>query len=384
MLGHANFRSIQKSLKKNAVTYLKESDIEWSNASTYQCPDCLIGKSTKHRHVKGSRLKYQESYEPFQYLHTDIFGPVHHLPKSAPSYFISFTDEKTRFQWVYPLHDRREESILNVFTSILAFIKNQFNARVLVIQMDRGSEYTNKTLHKFFTNRGITACYTTTADSRAHGVAERLNRTLLNDCRTLLHCSGLPNHLWFSAVEFSTIIRNSLVSPKNDKSARQHAGLAGLDITTILPFGQPVIVNNHNPDSKIHPRGIPGYALHPSRNSYGYIIYLPSLKKTVDTTNYVILQDKQSKLDQFNYDTLTFDDDLNRLTAHNQSFIEQNETEQSYDQNTESDHDYQSEIEINSDPLVNDFSSQSLNPLQLDKEPVQKVRAPKEVDADIS
>ena len=329
MLGHANFRSIQKSLKKNAVTYLKESDIEWSNASTYQCPDCLIGKSTKHRHVKGSRLKYQESYEPFQYLHTDIFGPVHHLPKSAPSYFISFTDEKTRFQWVYPLHDRREESILNVFTSILAFIKNQFNARVLVIQMDRGSEYTNKTLHKFFTNRGITACYTTTADSRAHGVAERLNRTLLNDCRTLLHCSGLPNHLWFSAVEFSTIIRNSLVSPKNDKSARQHAGLAGLDITTILPFGQPVIVNNHNPDSKIHPRGIPGYALHPSRNSYGYIIYLPSLKKTVDTTNYVILQDKQSKLDQFNYDTLTFDDDLNRLTAHNQSFIEKKKMKQS-------------------------------------------------------
>lgn len=28
MLGHANFRSIQKSLKKNAVTYLKESDID--------------------------------------------------------------------------------------------------------------------------------------------------------------------------------------------------------------------------------------------------------------------------------------------------------------------------------------------------------------------
>ncbi|KAF4001400.1 TYA transposon family protein [Saccharomyces cerevisiae] len=203
MLGHANFRSIQKSLKKNAVTYLKESDIEWSNASTYQCPDCLIGKSTKHRHVKGSRLKYQESYEPFQYLHTDIFGPVHHLPKSAPSY-------------LYRLQMRKPDS-------------NGF------IQMDRGSEYTNKTLHKFFTNRGITACYTTTADSRAHGVAERLNRTLLNDCRTTA-------------------------------SLQQHAGLAGLDITTILPFGQPVIVNNHNPDSKIHPRGIPGYALHPNQS----------------------------------------------------------------------------------------------------------------------
>lgn len=181
--------------------------------------------------------------------------------------------------------------------------------------MDRGSEYTNKTLHNFFMKRGITPCYTTTADSRAHGIAERLNRTLLDDCRTHLRCSSLPNHLWFSAVEFSTIIRNSLISPKNKNYPRQHAGLAGLDISTLLPFGQTVVVNNHSPDSKICPRGIPGCALHSSGNSYVYIIYVPSLKKTIDTTNYVIWHDEQSRLDQFNYDALTFDADINRLTA---------------------------------------------------------------------
>ena len=391
MLGHANARTIRHSLKNNSITYIKESDVDWSNATTYQCPDCLIGKSTKHKHLKGSRLKYQESYEPFQYLHTDIFGPIHHLPKSAPPYFISFTDEMTRFQWVYPLHDRREESILHVFTTILAFINNQFNAKVLVIQMDRGSEYTNKTLHKFFMERGITPCYTTTADSRAHGVAERLNRTLLNDCRTHLQCSGLPNNLWFSAVEFSTIIRNSLISPKNTKSARQHAGLAGLDISTLLPFGQPVIVNNHNPESKVHPRGIPGYALHPSRNSHGYIIYLPSLKKTVDTTNYVTVHGKQSRLDQFDYDALTYDDDIDRLTAPYKSFIEPNQAEQTYDQNNESDYDFQSDIELN--PVYHQENIQadntgSPNPL-VHPTPIAPVtnppiRAPKEVDSNIS
>ncbi|MCB5071155.1 transposase family protein, partial [Streptococcus mutans] len=155
MLAHANAQTIRYSLKNNTITYFNESDVDWSSAIDYQCPDCLIGKSTKHRHIKGSRLKYQNSYEPFQYLHTDIFGPVHNLPKSAPSYFISFTDETTKFRWVYPLHDRREDSILDVFTTILAFIKNQFQASVLVIQMDRGSEYTNRTLHKFLEKKMV-------------------------------------------------------------------------------------------------------------------------------------------------------------------------------------------------------------------------------------
>ncbi|GAX72356.1 gag-pol fusion protein [Saccharomyces cerevisiae] len=393
MLAHANAQTIRYSLKNNTITYFNESDVDWSSAIDYQCPDCLIGKSTKHRHIKGSRLKYQNSYEPFQYLHTDIFGPVHNLPKSAPSYFISFTDETTKFRWVYPVHDRREDSILDVFTTILAFIKNQFQASVLVIQMDRGSEYTNRTLHKFLEKNGITPCYTTTADSRAHGVAERLNRTLLDDCRTQLQCSGLPNHLWFSAIEFSTIVRNSLASPKSKKSARQHAGLAGLDISTLLPFGQPVIVNDHNPNSKIHPRGIPGYALHPSRNSYGYIIYLPSLKKTVDTTNYVILQGKESRLDQFNYDALTFDEDLNRLTASYQSFIASNEIQQSNDLNIESDHDFQSDIELYPEQPRN-VLSKAVSPTDStppsthteDSKRVSKtnIRAPREVDPNIS
>ena len=393
MLAHANAQTIRYSLKNNTITYFNESDVDWSNATDYQCPDCLIGKSTKHRHIKGSRLKYQNSYEPFQYLHTDIFGPIHNLPKSVPSYFISFTDETTKFRWVYPLHDRREDSILDVFTTILAFIKNQFQSNVLVIQMDRGSEYTNKTLHKFLEKNGITPCYTTTADSRAHGVAERLNRTLLDDCRTQLQCSGLPNHLWFSAVEFSTIVRNSLASPKSKKSARQNAGLAGLDISTLLPFGQPVIVNNHNPDSKIHPRGIPGYALHPSRNSYGYIIYIPSLKKTVDTTNYVILQGKESRLDQFNYDALTFNEDVNRITASYQSFIASNEIEQSNDLNIESDHDFQSDVELNHEhqrndiskvPIPNDSPPPSTHTEDFKPIPGTNLRAPREVDPNIS
>ncbi|EDN59213.1 hypothetical protein SCY_3863 [Saccharomyces cerevisiae YJM789] len=153
MLAHANAQTIQYSLKNNTITYCNESYDYWSSAIDYQCPDCVIGKSTKHRHIKGSRLKYQNSYEPCQYLHTDIFGPFHNLPNSAPSYFISFTDETTKFRRVYPLHDRHEDSILNIFTTILAIIKNKFHVNALVIQFDHVPEYTNEPLHKFPTKK---------------------------------------------------------------------------------------------------------------------------------------------------------------------------------------------------------------------------------------
>ncbi|CAI4046885.1 hypothetical protein SKDZ_12G3690 [Saccharomyces kudriavzevii ZP591] len=136
---------------------------------------------------------------------------------------------------------------------------------------------------------------------------------------------------------------------------------------------------------------ITGYALHPSRNSYGYIIYVPSLKKTIDTTNYVISHGEQSRLDQFNYDALTFEADINRLTAPYQSFIEENEAEQSYDLNIESDQDLQSDIELNPDsheydvPTVTNDSTHSFNdPKQLKPAPTTTVRAPREVNADIS
>ena len=294
VFNHANARFIKHSLGNSSIKFLKKSDVDWSNATSYECPDCLMGKGATNICLIGPRPYYHKSYDAFHYLHTAICGPVHNLPKSAPAHFISFTDKKTRFQWVYPLYNCRKESILSVFTTILALIDSQFNSKVLVFEMQYRSEYTNKAVQIFLMKRGITPCYINSTDSRTDSVAERVNRALFDDCRTQLHCSGLPNHLWFSAVEFSTIIRNSLATSKNGKSARQRVGLGALDSFTLLPFGQPVIVNKHDPEAEVYPGGIPGYALYPSQNPDGYVIYLPSLKKKVDTANYIILQESSS------------------------------------------------------------------------------------------
>lgn len=155
--------------------------------------------------------------------------------------------------------------------------------------------------------------------SRANGVAERLNSTLLNDCRTLLRSSGLSLHLRFHAVQFSTLMRNSLITSTTGTSSRAKAGLAGLDVSTILPFGQRVMVNL-TPTNKLQPRGLVGFALNPSTESHGYLIYIPSKHRVVDTSSYVVIRGEP--LERDNPDVL-IDPLIEQLEARQYEFRSQ-------------------------------------------------------------
>lgn len=290
LFGHINIKTIKESISKKLIKNISLNDVDWSNIDKFQCTDCMKGKATKHRHIVGSRLKYQNNYGPFQYIHSDLFGPVTGVSATSPSYFISFTDECTRFRWVYPLRTKSADSIKNIFDHLVRQIDTQFNTKILSFHMDRGSEYTNYDMQMFFQKHGIIPIYSSTADSSSNGVAERSNLTFLNDCRTLLVSSHLPNSLWFNAVEFATLMRNAFINSTNKISPRGKAGLASLDASTILPFGQEVVVHNYKVKNKLHPRGITGHALSPSKESHGYLIYIPSTKQIIDTSNYSLVK----------------------------------------------------------------------------------------------
>ena len=251
---------------------MNHDDVDWTNISTFQCEDCMSGKSRKHNHIVGSRTKYQEVYAPFQYLHSDIFGSVN-LPGIMEKYFITFTDESTRFRWVFFLVDHQAHTVIAILRKLIKSIDTQFDAKVRCFQFDRGKEYFSEAVRNYLENLGIDHIYTTVGDSKAHGVAERLNLTLLNDCRTLLRATSLPETLWSYAIKFSVIIRNSTYSESLGASPRSKSGLRGLDASSILPFGQSVIVHLHRTLSKLHYRGKQRMAFCPSPLSCGYYIH---------------------------------------------------------------------------------------------------------------
>lgn len=287
LCGHVNVKSLKESIKNGSLAGIHIDEVDWKGSEKFQCEICMMGKSTKGRHVLHSRLKYQKEYQPFEFFHTDLFGPVKISAVNTARYLLAFTDECTRFKWVFPLRDKDSKSITARFVELVKFVEKQFKTGVLCFQMDQGTEFTNQTIRQFFNENGIITRYTTVGDSRSNGVAERTNLLLLNDCRTLLQSVNLPIDLWFYAVQFATIMRNSIVSSTIGDSPRAKAGLTGLDVSTILPFGQPVIINKPKTASKIHSRGIKGYALCPSPHSFGYLIYVPgSDPPVIDTRHY--------------------------------------------------------------------------------------------------
>ncbi|CCF56958.1 hypothetical protein KAFR_0B06620 [Kazachstania africana CBS 2517] len=326
--GHVNVKDIRKSVEKGMIQNITADKIDWRGIDKFQCKECLAGKMRRHKHTVGSRLKYQQFFEPFQYIHTDLFGPMSDVSATTPTYFISFVDENTRFRWVYPLRSKSAEHILLVFRKLVNFIRTQFSTKVKAFQMDRGSEYRNELLDDFFIDKGIKSIYNTAADSASNGVAERTNLLFLNDCRTLLKATNLPNNMWYHAVEFATLIRNTMINSSINDSPRAKAGLEGLDIKTILPFGQEVVVHNHDTDSKLKPRGDLGFALCPSKESFGYLIYVPSKHKVIDTTNYAIV--KYSAAPVNNQVATVFDSllsDYNEFVSESHTFADADDHE---------------------------------------------------------
>ncbi|GJV64245.1 putative ribonuclease H-like domain-containing protein [Tanacetum coccineum] len=86
-----------------------------------------------------------------------------------------------------PLVDRRQ-------------IENQLSHRVKIIRSDNGTEFKNRDMLEFCRNKGIKQEYSNARTSQQNGVAERMNRTLIEAARTMLADSLLPTTFWAEAV----------------------------------------------------------------------------------------------------------------------------------------------------------------------------------------
>ncbi|GJT09131.1 putative ribonuclease H-like domain-containing protein [Tanacetum coccineum] len=72
--------------------------------------------------------------------------------------------------------------------------------RVKVIRCDNGTEFKNKEMNQFCERKCIKREFSVARTPQQNGVAERKNRTLIEDARTMLADSKLPTTIWAEAV----------------------------------------------------------------------------------------------------------------------------------------------------------------------------------------
>lgn len=166
------------------------------------CEPCILGKMTRLPYNRPRR----RATRPLELVHTDVCGPITPLTEEGYKYFLTFIDDYTHFVWVYLLSNKSE--VFERFKEYYYYATNHFNANILKLKSDNGGEYTSREFQDFCYNKGIQMHYTVPYNPQMNGVAERMNRTLIEKAKTVLLDSQLGKEFWGHAVLFSAYVTN--------------------------------------------------------------------------------------------------------------------------------------------------------------------------------
>ncbi|GKA86572.1 putative ribonuclease H-like domain-containing protein [Tanacetum coccineum] len=254
-LGHINFKNLNKLVKGNLVRGLPSKVFK----NDHTCVACHKGK--QHRASCKAKLERLITV-PLHTLHMDLFGPTSVKSINHASYCLVITDDCTRFSWPS--------------------------------DADNGTEFKNRDMLEFCGNKGIKQEYSTARTPQQNGVAERMNRTLIEAARTMLADSLLPTTFWAEAVSTACYIFNRVrvTKPQNKTPYELLFGHKPI-ISYIRPFGCHVtILDTLSVLGKFDGKSDEGFLVGYSLNSKAYRVYNLVTKRVEVNLHVNFLEDK--------------------------------------------------------------------------------------------
>lgn len=68
-----------------------------------------------------------------------MWGPSRTVSLEGFRYYVSFINEATRFEWIYPMFNKVEA--FGTFLKFCAYVQNQFHTRIKILQSNGGGEF---------------------------------------------------------------------------------------------------------------------------------------------------------------------------------------------------------------------------------------------------
>ena len=166
------------------------------------CESCVNGKQ------KRSPFKSEKSHStmPLELVHSDVCGKMNSPSLGGGEYFLTFIDDYTHYTWVYILKHKSE--VFSKFQKWKALVENASGQKLKTLRTDRGGEYTSTEFEEFLQSAGVRHELTVPKTPEQNGVAERMNRTLVESVRSMLVDASLPHKFWAEALSTAVYLRN--------------------------------------------------------------------------------------------------------------------------------------------------------------------------------
>ncbi|KAL4289723.1 hypothetical protein GQ457_14G011740 [Hibiscus cannabinus] len=251
------------------------------------CEHCITSKQ--------HRLKFNTSNSRgkavLELVHYDVWqAPVTSL--GGAKYFVSFIDDYSRRCWVYPI--KKKADVFSTFKVFKARVELDSGNKIKCFRSDNGGEYTSDEFDDFCRNEGIKRQFTTVHTPQQNGVAERMNRTLLERTRAMLRAASLEKAFWAEAVKTACYLVNRSPSTAIElKTPMEMWTGKPVDYSKLHIFGSTMyVMYNAQEISKLDPKSRKCKFLGYADGVKGYRLWDPTAHKVIISMDVIFVEDK--------------------------------------------------------------------------------------------
>nr|GEU40394.1 retrotransposon protein, putative, unclassified [Tanacetum cinerariifolium] len=228
-----------------------DSDDDSSSTSTARYVNIAASRPTING-AKPSLNVFHKSHSPVRRTFNQRTTPKNSASKEKVNttkslnqkmYCLVVTNDFSRFSWVFFVASKDETS--GILKSFITGIENQINHRVKIIRCDNKTEFKNSEINQFCQMKGIKREFSVDRSPQQNRIAERKNRTLIEEARTMLAYLLLPTTFWAEAVNTACYVQNRVLVTKPHKKTPYELLIGrspNLDFMTY--FGCPVTILN--------------------------------------------------------------------------------------------------------------------------------------------
>jgi transposase InsO family protein len=210
-------------------------------------------------------------------VYSDVWGPAHHATIDNKFYYITFTDDYLRESIVYLM--KNKSKAFHKYKNYEAIMKWQRNIDIKSFITDGGGEYTSNKFEEYLRDQGTLHKITVHDTPESNGIAERLNRTLVEKTHPMLFESKLPNFLWGYAILHMTYLKNrTYMKSLPDKTPYKMGHHSKPNLNNSFEWGTEVYVKIKQTD-KLELQAKSAQWVRHANQSNGHYIYWPDARK---------------------------------------------------------------------------------------------------------
>ncbi|GKA93037.1 retrotransposon protein, putative, ty1-copia subclass [Tanacetum coccineum] len=279
-LGHISKKCIEK-LQHDGL--LNSTNIK----SFEKCVSCMSGKMAQ----KPYSHQAEWAKDLLGLIHTDVCCPFRIVSRQGANYFITFTEDFSRYGYVYLL--KYEHDVFETFKVFQKEVENQLRMTIKALCSDHGGEYMSQEFLDHLKEHGIIAHHTPLYTLQHNGVSERRNRTILDMVRSMMSQTILPKSFWDYALESVARILNMVPTKKVEKTPYEVWHGQAPKMSYLKVWGYEALVKRYTltkPD-KLEPKSIKCIFLGYPKETMGYSFYYPPENKVFVARNAEFLKD---------------------------------------------------------------------------------------------